>query len=423
MRRFTIVAMDSDTDVNQVTFNPLDPRLVEDPYPVYRQVRESDPVHFEEMFGWWFVMSHQEATTTLREPGGDLRFVEFQHARMGRDMTDEPYCRGLRDFVLMKGGEDHKRVRRSFNRLFTPARVNAMRDQMLATANDLLDRLPNQGTADLMEVFAMPLPLSIISRLLNVSPDDERNIDGLLKHFKLAIQFLPMTDEQLAQANASIGGLTEYFANMITERRKNMSDDLLSMLIEEADAGDLTEDELVANAWGLYGGGHETTANTMCTAILTLLQHPDQLDMLRNDPSLIPQTVDEVLRYCGPTQATHRIFDHEIELGGHTIPADTPIVVYLASANHDESWCPHADRFDITRTEPKSHLTFSEGPHKCVGRHLAKVTLEVALEALVSRLEGLRLAGEVEWDKENLPFRAPTGLVVTWDRVLQADRA
>lgn len=409
--------MTSESSPDRVVFNPLDPRLIEDPYPVYREIRDADPVHFEEMLGWWFVMSHAEAAETLRVQDGDLRFVEFQHARMGRDVTAEPYVEGLRDFVLMKGGEDHKRVRRSFNQLFTPARVNGMRDTMVATAHDLLDAFPQQGSADLMTVFALPLPLSIISRLLDISPAEEHEIDGLLKHFKLAIQFLPMTDEQLDQANASIGGLTEYFTDLIARRRRNMGDDLLSMLIAEADAGHLTEPELVANAWGLYGGGHETTANTMCTAILTLLEHPEQLEMLRNDPSLVGQTVDEVLRYCGPTQATHRIFDHEMELGGHTIPADTPIVVYLAAANHDEKWCPHADTFDITRTEPRNHLTFSEGPHKCVGRHLAKVTLEVALEVLVSRLEGLRLDGEVEWDRENLPFRAPTGLNIAWDRV------
>lgn len=401
-----------------IVFNPLDPQLADDPYPVYKQLRESDPVHFEELLGWWFVMSHEAATCTLREQGGDLRFVDFQQVRMGRDVTGEPYCRGLRDFLLMKGGEDHKRVRGTVSRNFTPARVNAMREQMIATAHDLIDRLPAEGRGDLMPLFAMPLPLSIISSLLGISADEAADIDVLLSHFKLAIQFLPMTDEQLGQANASIGGLGDYFAQLIARRRENLGDDLLSRLVREADEGNITEDELIANAWGLYGGGHETTANTLCTAILTLLQHPEQYELLRGDASLVSSAVDEVLRFAGPTQATHRIFDHEMTLGDRTVPADTPIVVYLAAANRDATKWTDAEDFDVTRAGPTDHLTFSDGPHKCVGRHLAKATLQVGLEVLVSRLDGLRLDGEVHWDKENLPFRAPTGLRIAWDGVL-----
>lgn len=407
------------TETCSISFNPLDPGLIEDPYPIYEKLRADMPVHFEESLGWWFVMNHQLAKQALSDAAGDQRFVEMQQMRLGRDATDEPYCVGLRDFLIGKTGDDHRRVRRAIQKNFTPARVADLRAEMWDTAHDLIDRLGPSGEADLMDIFAMPLPLATISRLLGIAEERQAQIESLLRHFKLATESLPLSEEQLEQVNGSIGGLTEYFRPLIAERRESLGHDLLSMLIREADAGRLTESELNSNTWGLYAAGHETSANTICSGVMTLLQHPDQLQHLRDDLSLAAQAADEVLRFCAPAQATHRMFESEVVVGQHTIPAHSPVVVYLASANRDPQWCGNPDIFDITRNGPTDHLAFGWGRHSCVGRHLAKLTLEIALEVLVGRLNGLRLAGPIEWDRENLPFRAPLGLRIGWDAVAE----
>jgi cytochrome P450 len=395
-------------------WNPLDPALAEDPYPRYAALRQRDPVYFEPLLGWWFVTGHDEASQVLREPGGELRFEEFQRMRMGRDMSDEQYCRGLRHFVPTVGLDDHRRIRATFKKHFTIKAVRELREQVTAVAHELINAMEPQGRAELMHNFALPLPLATISSLLDIPAEDQEQIAGYLRHFLLAIQMLPMDDDKLAKANASISGLQDHFARVVARRRQNLGDDLLSMLVREADDGVLTEEELIANAWGLYAGGQDTTAASICAAVTMLLENPDELQRLQDDPALLPAAVEEVLRFAGPSQATHRIFDHEITVGGHTIPADTPVILYLIAANRDPRWIEAGEEFNIGCPRPANHLTFSDGKHKCPGSHLARMTVEVALEVLISRLDGLRLDGEVEWDTENLPSLSPRKVPIAW---------
>ncbi|MEA2172175.1 MAG: hypothetical protein QOF76_5475 [Solirubrobacteraceae bacterium] len=393
----------------------MDPALIDDHHARYRALREVDPVFFEEALGWFFVTGHAEASQILREPDGEMRYLDFQAMRMGRDMSDEPYCRGLSSFLPTVNLDDHQRIRGTFKKHFTPKRIQAMRDEVAATANELLDALEPQGAMDLCPAFASPLPLASISGLLAIPEDEQSQVAEHIRHFKLAIQFLPMNDEELAKANASIGGLGEQFSALIERRRANLGDDLLSMLIREADAGVLSEDELVANAWGLFAGGFDTTAGAIALALIRLFEHPEQLAALRADPALIPDAVDELLRFSGPVQAQHRIFPRETTVGGHTVPAGTPLVTYLIGANRDERWIPGGAELDVTRGGAGSHLAFGEGRHKCPGRHLAKMITEVALEALLTRLDGLRLDGEVVMDTENLPSVMPKSVPIAWD--------
>lgn len=395
-------------------WNPLDPALAVDPLPRYRALRQTDPVYFEPALGWWFVTGHEEARKVLREPDGESRFVAFQQVRMGRDVRAEPYCAGIADFLPAVPRDDHRRIRATFGRHFTPARVRAMREDVVADAHALVDAMQPLGEADVCAAFATPLPLRSISRLLDVTEADQRRISECITHFKLAIQFAPMDDGGLAKANASIGGLTRLFTEIVAARRAAPGEDLLSMMIGEADAGQLTEDELVANAWGLFAGGFETGAASIAGGLALLLEHPDQLALLLADPTLIPAAVDELLRFAGPVAAQHRIFDHELQLGEHTIPPDVPIVCYLIGSNHDDRWIEDPERLDITRRTPRDHLAFGGGSHVCPGRHLAHMITEVGLATLLERLPGLRLDGDVEWDTENLPSVNAKRVPIAW---------
>jgi pimeloyl-[acyl-carrier protein] synthase len=403
--------------VTTLQFNPLDPELIRDRHAIYRRFRDAGPVHFEETLGAHFVWGHDEARQVLKAPGGELHFAEFQSTRLpdGVRADEQPYCQGLRDFLLAKMGEDHSRVRRTFVKHFTPARVSAMHDQMTVRANDLVDTFVDRGEVEIMEAFALPLPLSLISSLLGIDESESARIAVHLRHFKLAIQLTPLDHDQLEQVNSGFARLQEIFTEIIAERRQNPGGDLLSMLISEHERGELTEGELFAAAWGLYAAGHESTAGFTGLSLITLLDHPDQLAALREDPTLITGAVEELFRYRGFAEATHRILPEAIELAGHRIPAGTPIVVYFTSANRDERWCPRAEEFDITVPRPGDHFAFSDGPHKCAGRHLARATVGVALSTLLARLPNLRLAGEVQWDLENLPIISAKRIPLAWD--------
>jgi pimeloyl-[acyl-carrier protein] synthase len=401
--------------IRAMAWNPLDPELAPDPYSRYAALREADPVYFEEALGWWFVTGHEEGVRVLREPGGEQRFDEFQRMRMGRDVSHEPYCRGLRSFVMAVGPEDHKRIRSTFQRHFTPNRVEAMRESTIAAAEELIRSLEPRGEADLVSDYALPLPLISISALLAIPVEEQGAILAHLTHFKRAVQFLPMDEEALAKANATIAGLEQEFTKLIARRRRDLGDDLLSMLIRDADDGVLTEDELVANAWGLFAGGYDTTGGAIANGMIELLDHPEQLTRLRDDPSLVPNAVQELIRCVGPVQAQHRVFPHPVEIGGHTIPPDTPVVTYLIGANRDPRFLNDPDELDVERREGRNHLAFGDGKRKCPGRHLASMTMEVALSALIGGLGGLRLAGPVEWDLENLPALAPKSVPIAWN--------
>jgi cytochrome P450 len=403
-------------DHRAIMWNPLNPELAIEPYPRYAELRNTDPVYFEPALGWWFVTGHDEAMRVLREPGGEQRFMEFQHQRMGRDVSEEPYARGLSRFAPALNEEDHKRVRATFQRHFTPKRVADMRARTAAAARDLVETLRPRGSADLVTDYAEPLPLMGISALLAIDDHDQQTILGHLTHFKRAVQFLPMDDDALAKANATISGLEDVFKEIIARRREAPGDDLLSMLIREADEGVLTEDELVANAWGLFAGGYDTTSGAMASGMIQLFGHPEQLELLREDPSLLPGAVDELLRYVGPVQAQHRVFPRPVVVGEHTIPPDSPIICYVIAASRDPRWLENAEALDIRRQDTHAHLAFGDGKRKCPGRHLARMTMEVALEALITGFPGLRLDGPVTWDVENLPAISPKRVPVAWNR-------
>jgi cytochrome P450 len=398
--------------MTEVTFNPLDPELAENPFPILARLRAVDPVF--DMGGAFVVTGHDEAYAVLRRKDGDLRWEQFQRIRHGDGVVDEPYFRLMADSVLMKAGTDHHRVRRTFQRNFTPPMVQEIRPQIEARAQELIDGFAAAGRVELMEAFASPLPLSAISQLLKVPREDEADILQWMHGFKLAIQMLPLTPEQLAEANDSMSCLDVYFRGLVEKRRAVPVEDLVGKMIADTDAGTMTEEELIANLWSIYVGGHDTSALSIGNAIVTLLEHPDQLQLLLDDPERLDNAVEEILRHIGTVHGTHRLIPETVELGGHSIPPDTPIMVYLSAANHDQSWCPHAEDFDITREVPKDHLAFGTGPHMCPGQHMARAVVKTAVGALLGTLHGLAIE-ELEWDRDALLFRGPKRLVLTWE--------
>jgi pimeloyl-[acyl-carrier protein] synthase len=395
-------------------FNPLDPELAVNPFPILARLRDHDPVYHAQALGAYIVTGHEPAWEVLRRRDGDLRWEQFQKMRHGAGVVDEPYFRIMADSVLMKAGDDHRRVRQTFQRNFRTGMVESLRPAIEAKAHALIDEFAAAGEVELMRAFASPLPLSAISQLLHVPQEDEAKIYEWMHGFKLAIQMLPLGPEQMKVANDSMTALDGYFRELVAHRRAEPTDDLVSKMVTDADAGALTEAELIANLWSIYVGGHDTSALSICNAVVTLLRHPEQVDALRQDMSLLPNAVEEILRHIGTVHGTHRLLTEPIDLGGHHIEADTPIMVYLSASNHDEGWCPHAEQFDIGRDVPTDHLAFGTGPHKCPGQHMARAVIGIGVEGLLTRLKGLHIK-ELEWDTDALLFRGPSTLQLGWE--------
>ena len=407
--------MNAQLETEHFTFDPKDTDLIVRPAELFAQIRESGGAHFELSTGRLHVFTHAGALATLRGKDGSMRWKESQSRRLGRDAGHEPYVRAFTDFLDMKTGDDHRRVRQVLSRHFRPGRVDALRPAIERRAHAIVDAFPDSGSVELMEAFAKKLPLGTISELLGISEQDRHVIAGHLRHFKLVFQFMPLRDDVLAELNAGMGDVTNFFSNLIAERRTSLSDDLLSDLIRETDAGRLTSEELLANTWGLFAGGFDTTAAATLNAVLTLTEHPEQLKLLMDDWSLLPNAVEECLRFDGPGGGALRIFDEDQQIEGVLVPAGTPVVAYKQAANLDPAWLADAETFDITRA-PSQHLSFGEGVHKCLGLHLAKVTIGVAVQTLFSRLDGLRVARDgVRWELDALPLRNPDRLQVEWD--------
>lgn len=399
-------------------FNPLDPELATDPFPILARLRDHDPV-YPSPLGPYIVTAHEPAWEVLRRRDGDLRWEQFQRMRHGDGVIDEPYFKIMADAALMKAGDDHRRVRQTFQRHFRTATVEALRPAIEAKANELIDAFVADGRAELMSAFASPLPLSAISQLLHVPHEDEGDIHQWMHGFALAIQMLPLTPSQLTVANESMTALDVYFKDLVEKRRQAPTDDLVCKMIGDADEGIITEPELIAQLWSIYVGGHDTSALSIGNGIVTLLAHPEQLAALQADPSKLPNAVEEILRHIGTVHGTHRLLTEPIELGGHQIPADTPIMVYLSASNHDEGLCPHAEAFDIERDVPSDHLAFGTGPHKCPGQHMARAVIGIAVERLLTRLPNLRIE-ELVWGTDALLFRGPERLVMAWDPTADA---
>jgi cytochrome P450 len=291
--------------------------------------------------------------------------------------------------MLQVDPPEHSRYRHPVAHAFTPRAIDKLRTRVIEVTNELLDRLASSRHPDLVADFAGPLPAEIIAEVLGV-PEEVRS-----RMLDRGEKGAPLLDvgvswKTFRRAMDSLQEGDKEFSDHIDRLRREPGDDIFSHIIRD---GNLTRRELTATAVLLAGAGFETTVNLIGNAIVLLLQHPDQLAMLRDNPELWPGAVEEVLRLDSPVQMTSRAAGCDLELAGQHFAAHETVALLLGGANRDPDVFAHPDRFDITRANAKDHLAFSSGVHACLGASLARMEATIALQALFERFPDLQLTG------------------------------
>src|SRR6202521_1452233 len=381
-------------------FDPLSPEFIRDPYPHYERLRNTDPMHLTP-FGMFVASRHAEASLVLRDKRFGKDFVERSKRRYGSDIMNEPIFRSMSHWMLQQDPPDHTRLRGLVVKAFTARRVEDMRPRIQQIVDQTLDRIAPQGHMDLIEDFAFRLPVTIICDMLGI-PEKQREVfftssrDG-----GRILDPVPLTPAEIQQGNASNAMAQMYFQQLFELRRKSPGDDLTTQLVHaEEDGSKLSNEELTANIILLFGAGHETTVNLIGNGLLALHRNPDQLALLKANPALITNAIEEFLRYDSSVQLTGRVTLEDIDdLGGKKIPKGESVLCLLGSANRDPAVHPDPpERLDITRPNVRP-LSFGGGIHFCLGAQLARIEAEVAIATLLRRLPDLRLDDAVnpEW--------------------------
>jgi pimeloyl-[acyl-carrier protein] synthase len=271
------------------------------------------------------------------------------------------------------------------------------------------------GRMDVIADLARPLPVLVICELLGVPLEDGPRLNTWSDTLAAALEMSLASPKVVVAANEGAHGLTEYFRALVSKRREDLKDDLLSALIVAEEHDDrLSEDELIATCVMLLFGGHETTINLIGNGLLALLRHPDQLRQLRDNPDLSPSAVEELLRYDGPVQRTGRIAKDDVTIGGTLIRRGEGVTAILGAANRDPMRFPDPDRLDLSRRD-NHHLAFGGGIHYCLGAPLARLEAEIAFEAILTRMPDLELETDApEWQESRSTLRGLKALPVAW---------
>lgn len=359
-----------------VRYDPFSWEIHEDPYPIYRRLRDETPAYFDTAHGFWALSRYDDVRRALHD---------HETFCSGRGFLLEDIDDFTMPMLLGMDPPDHGRLRATISRALTPRRVAMQEEPIRARCRTLIDAFAGEGRAELVGAFAGRLPMWVIARLLrvpDVDQDELRRLADVMVHREDGTRGVPAAGKQAA---AEIYG---YFERLLAERGSDDADDLLSLLLAAEKAGEISHLEILGFCFLLIIAGNETTTKLLGNAADQLTLHPDAQRLLVAEPARIANAVEEVLRYDTSTHMMARTLTRNVELHGRRMEAGRKVALVLASANRDERRWPAPDVFDVRR-DTADHLAFGFGVHFCLGAALARLEARVALEELLARLPDL----------------------------------
>ncbi len=378
----------------------LDPNILRNPHPALTQLREVSPLyhvqHVEMGSRPWLLTRYDDALKILSDDR--LSKDRMRLPKTGNNNMLDSAAASINRHMLTVDPPDHTRLRGLIHKAFTPRMIRELEGRIQEISDTLIDEMLKDEQADLIADFAVPLPVTVIAELLGIPMEDQEKF----RQWSQTIVLEGLSNSNPEKVATAALEFIMYFHQMFDERRENPQDDLISALVQVEEAGEkLDQQELISMVFLLLVAGHETTVNLIGNGMLNLLQNPEQLEKLRQNPDMIKTAIEEMLRYDGPVgSSTMRWSLEPVEMYGQVIPAGDMILTSLLGANRDPEAFKNPDMFDITRT-PNKHIAFGFGIHYCVGAPLARLEGAIAINTLLRRVPDLALAvdiNELNWN-------------------------
>jgi cytochrome P450 len=410
--------MATDTTLEAPRYDFASPEFFADPFAMYGQMRTQDPVYWHPAMNAWIVTRHADVLAVARSTQFSSERVDsfFLGIGPGHEEDVAVVRRFFVPWLTFSDPPNHSRVKTLMTKAFSARAILALQPFIASVVTEALDEMAPGTEVDLVERFALPVPAKVIAHMLGVAPQDFALFQSWTADVLRVASYAGDPVENVVVAAAAARNLEQYFRVLIEDRRNQPREDILSGLVHASEQGDvLTEQELVSSCAMLLLAGFETTANMIGTSVLTLLRHPDQLELLRKEPERMAAAVEELLRFDGVAPTLVRVAKEDVEIGGETIPAGNAVFCMTHAANRDDDVFGEPDRFDITRVDAgkKQHLAFGSGAHFCIGAYLAKLEIGIALGALLERFPDIQLTGEPPTWAQSLSVRGVTSLRVS----------
>jgi pimeloyl-[acyl-carrier protein] synthase len=389
----------------------LDPEVLANPYPLYRRLRERDPVYWDSYLSAWVATAYADVITVLHRYSARCAQTPEQLTAMDLSVLN-PIAEIMVRQMLFMDPPDHTRLRSLASSAFTPGQVSRLRPHIQDIVNTLIDAVLPAGRMDVISDFANLLPATVSAEMLGVPVADRDHLKAWSANYAEVLGNFQHNPDRAERVLKSVDEMTSYFYARMQEQKTRPRNGLIHAFMTTEIEGDrLTQDEIIANLIITMVGGQETTTNLIGNGIVTLLRNADELARLRADLSLIPSAVEELLRYESPSQFTVRIAPEDVELGEKVIRKGQSVFAVMGAANRDPERFPDPDRFDIERPDNR-HVAFGFASHFCFGAPLARIEAQVAFETMLRRLPELELEpGPLVW-RENLGLRGLKALPV-----------
>ena len=391
----------------------LDPKVLANPYPLYRAMRENEPVHWDPYAHMWIVTSYAEVITVLSHFNAQRTPTPESLAARGLAVM-EPFAQMMVKQMLFMDGTAHARLRSLCSSAFAPRRVAALKSSIEEIVRGLLDRVIESGSMDVVADLASPFPAMVAAALLGFPMEDHKQLKEWSTDFAELLGNFQHNPDRVKQVLRSLSELKAYVYEKLEAQRRSPRDGLLhALMVAEVDGVRLTDDEVVANTIVTLTGGQETTTNLIANGLLALISHPEQLARLRAQPETLETAIEELVRYDPPIQHTARIAPEDVQLGGKTIKKGSAVTSVLAAANRDPVRFPNPDRLDLMRQDNR-HLSFGWAAHYCFGTPLARMESYLAFKALLTRLDDIQVATPALMWRSNTGLRGLSSLPITF---------